>query len=66
MDFSLTATTEGLMRSTDRTSIQTNRLECMWKVEMKGKDNIKGRGVSENRGREKFERKDCSILESNL
>ena len=66
MDFSLTATTEGLMRSTDRTSIQTNRLECMWKVEMKGKDSKKGRGVSENRGQEKFDRKDCSILESNL
>ena len=54
------------MRSTDGTNIQTNRLECMWKVEMKGKDSIKGRGVSENRGREKFERKDFSILESNL
>ena len=66
MDFSLIATTEELMRNSDGISIQTNRLECTWKVEIKGKDSIKGGGVSENRGREKFERKDCSILESNL
>ena len=64
--FYLTATIEGLMESIDGTSIQTNRLECTWKVEMKGKDSIKGGGVSEKWGPKKFERKDCSILESNL
>ena len=64
--FYLTATIEGLMESIDGTSIQTNRLECTWKVEMKGKDSIKGGGVRENGGREISERKGCSILESNL
>ena len=66
MDFSLTATTEGLMGSNYGTSIQTNCLECTWKLEMKGKDSIKGGGVSEKWGPEKSKRNDCSILESNL
>ena len=66
MDFSFTTTTEGLMGSTNGTSIHTNCVECTWKVEMKGKDSIKGGGVSEKWGPKKFERKDCSILESNL
>ena len=38
------------MWSADGTSIQTDRLACMWKVEMKREDSIKGEGVGENRG----------------
>ena len=38
------------MASADGTSIQTDHLTCMWKVEMKRKDSIKGEGLSEKRG----------------
>ena len=54
------------MRAADRTSIKTDRLACIWKVEMKRKDNIKGEGVGENRGSEKSGKKRCSNVEPNL
>ena len=41
------------MGSADGTSIQTDRLTCTWKVEMKRKDSIKGEGVSEKWGNRK-------------
>ena len=49
------------MRSADGTSIQTNHLECTWKVEMKGKDSIKREGVSEKGDRKKEERNTAAI-----
>ena len=49
------------MGSANRTSIQTNRLKCMWKVEMQGKDSIKGEGVSEKGDRKKEERNIVAI-----
>ena len=66
MDFSLTATIYGHMRSADRISIKTDRLACIWKVEMKRKDNIKGEGVGENRGSEKSGKKHYSNVEPDL
>ena len=48
------------MGSADGTNIQTNRLECTWKVEMKGKDSIKGEGVSEKGEGKTGEKKHCS------
>ena len=55
------------MGSADGTSIQTDRLTCTWKVEMKRKDNIKGEGVSEKGGgSEKSGKKHCSSIKSNL
>ena len=38
------------MGSADGTSIQTDRLACTRKMEMKRKDSIKGEEVSEKRG----------------
>jgi len=35
-----------------RTSINTNYLECTWKVEMKREDSIKGEGGNGTRGSE--------------
>ena len=49
------------MGSANGTSIQTNRLECTWKVEMKGKDNIKWEGVSQKGDRREDERNTVAI-----
>ena len=49
------------MESVDRTSIQTDRLAYMWKVEMKMKDNIKWEGVSEKGVRKKEEKNTVTI-----
>ena len=38
------------MGNVDGTSIQTDRLACTWKVEMKRKDSIKGERVGEKGG----------------
>ena len=38
------------MGSVDGTSIHVDYLACTWKVEMKRKDNIKEKGVSETGG----------------
>ena len=54
------------MESVDRTSIQTDRLAYMWKVEMKMKDSIKGEGRGEKRGSENLGKKHCNSLQSNL
>ena len=41
------------MASADGTSIQTDHLACMWKVEMKRKDSIKEERVSERGDRKR-------------
>ena len=56
MDFSLTATTRGLMESADGTSTNTNHLACTWKVEMKRRDSIKEEEGNKTKGSEKREK----------
>ena len=45
-----------LWGSADGTSINTNRLICMWKVEMKRRNSIKEEGGNETRGSRKKEK----------
>ena len=54
------------MWSADGTSIQTDRLACMWKVEMKREDSIKGEGVGEKGGSKNSGKKHYNNLQSNL
>ena len=41
MVFNLTATTQKFQEGVDGTSINTNHLVCMWRVEMKGEGSLK-------------------------
>ena len=54
------------MGNVDGTSIQTDRLACTWKVEMKRKDSIKGEGVSEKGESEKSGKEHCNSIKSDL
>ena len=49
------------MGRADGISINTNSLVCMWKVEMKMRDNIKEEGGNETRGWGKKRENYCSI-----
>ena len=44
------------MGSADGTSMNPNRLACMWKVEMKRRDSIKEEGGNKTRGSRKKEK----------
>jgi len=51
---------------TDGTSINTNYWACIWMVEMRWGDNIKGEGGNETRGSKNQEKKYYSSLELDL
>ena len=59
--FNLTATTQRLQEGADGTSINTNHLVCMWRVEKKGKGSIKGEEGNERRGSRNQERNTVAI-----
>ena len=49
------------MEGADGTSINTNHLACMWRVEMKGEDSIKEEGDNERRESRNQERNIVAI-----